>query len=174
MIDYFNIGWLVLWFILTHALSLHFVLCLCHGRTNKDSFNVLFIVNSYSLLKHFSKPKAGDLISYTFFWTASMLIPNAFKVYFMSCKKAVDYLHYKDQVFQTLCWIFGEAQPVELYNLTGSNNKSPFTVLYMSIGHYKWLYITETERYITAIKGNMLEKQIRTLFLGGLCLLIEN
>ena len=87
MIGYFNIGWLVLWFIITHAFSLNFVLCLCHGRTNMDSFNVLFIVNSYSLLKHFSKQKAGDLISYTFLWTASMLIPNAFKDYFISCKR---------------------------------------------------------------------------------------
>ena len=120
MIGYFNIGWLGFW---THALYLHFALCLCHGRTNMDYFNVLFIVNSYSLLKHFSKQKAGDLISYLFLWTASMLIPKAFKVYFISC----DCFHYKDQVFQTLCRIFGEAQPVELYNLTGSNIKSLLT-----------------------------------------------
>ena len=72
---------------LTDALSLNFLLCLCHGHTNMDSFNVLFIVNSYSLLMHFSKQKAGDLISYTFLWTASMLVPNGFKVYFISCKR---------------------------------------------------------------------------------------
>ena len=61
---------------LTHALSLNCLLCLCRRHTNMDSFNVLFIVSSYSLLKHFSKQKAGDLISYTFLWTASMLVPN--------------------------------------------------------------------------------------------------
>ena len=37
------------------------------------------------------------------------------------------------------------------------------------------LYITETESYITVIKGKMLEKQIKILFpLNELCLLIEN
>ena len=86
-------------FILTHAFSLHFVLCLCHGRTNMDSFNVLFIINSYSLLKQLSKQKADDLISYTFLWTAGMLIPNAFKVHFISYKMLfIAYLHYKDQI----------------------------------------------------------------------------